>query len=117
MEPATGFAEDQASRMRRERNVALTAYGLYLASAFVPVLALAALVLNYLRRGLAGEPAASHHRWMIRTFWWSLLWSLIALATVAIYVGMALGVAVWIWWLYRQLKGLLTLLDGQPMPV
>ncbi|HYW90883.1 MAG TPA: hypothetical protein VFA95_00215 [Gammaproteobacteria bacterium] len=117
MEPATGSPESQASRTRRERNIALTAYGLYLASALVPVLALAALVVNYLRRDLAGEPAVSHHGWMIRTFWWSLLWSLIAVVTVTIYIGIALGIAVWIWWLYRQLKGLLTLLDGQAMPV
>jgi uncharacterized membrane protein len=52
------------------------AYGLHALGLVLPFVlwpSFIALLLNYLRRGRAGEGfLASHHRWMIRTFWWGL---------------------------------------------
>ncbi|HMF50213.1 MAG TPA: hypothetical protein VK603_16285, partial [Candidatus Saccharimonadales bacterium] len=47
-----------------------------------------AVVINYLKRGEArGTFLASHFRWQIRTFWFALLWCLIAGFFFATFIG------------------------------
>ncbi|MGB5716931.1 MAG: hypothetical protein WBN81_07535 [Gammaproteobacteria bacterium] len=79
-----------------------------------------AVIINYLKRGGArGSWAASHYRWQIRTFWFALLWLLIAVLLIVTVVGapfgLALLVAVTLWLIYRIARGWLRLLDKQPM--
>lgn len=100
----------------RERVTVLVCYGLHLAGSLAVLPAIVALIVNYLRRDQAGEVLASHHRWMIRTFWWNLAWVLLGLITAAIYIGVAILLAVWVWWWYRHIRGLLALLDDRPLP-
>jgi len=67
---------------------------------------------------------ASHYRWLIRTFWFSLLWGMIGLIlffTLAlVIVGLLLGPLVWIatsiWVLYRLIRGYLLFKDSRPVP-
>lgn len=100
----------------RERVTVLVCYGLHLAGALAVLPAIIALIVNYLRRGEVGATLASHHSWMIRTFWWLLFWSLVALATSVVYVGFIVALAVWVWWWYRHIRGLLALLDDRALP-
>ena len=45
--------------------------------------ALAGLIVNYVKRGNArGGFVDSHHEWMIRTFWFGLLWYLLSLCVI-----------------------------------
>lgn len=45
--------------------------------------ALAGLIVNYVKRGDArGGFADSHHEWLIRTFWYGLLWYLLSLGVL-----------------------------------
>ncbi len=45
--------------------------------------ALAGLIVNYVKRGDArGGLADSHHEWLIRTFWYGLLWYLLSLGVL-----------------------------------
>ena len=45
--------------------------------------AIIGLVINYYKRGDApAGPVDSHHRWLIRTFWYGLLWYLLSLGIV-----------------------------------
>ena len=79
-----------------------------------------AVIINYLKRGSArGSWAASHYRWQIRTFWFALLWLIIAMLLVVTVVGAPVGlgllVAVTLWLIYRIARGWLRLLDKQPM--
>ena len=81
-----------------------------------------AVIINYLKRGSArGSWAASHYRWQIRTFWFALLWLLIAVLLIVTVVGapfgLALLAAVTLWLIYRIARGWLRLLDRQPMYV
>ena len=81
-----------------------------------------AVIISYLKRGSArGSWAASHYRWQIRTFWFALLWLLIAVLLVVTVVGalfgMGLLVAVTLWLIYRIARGWMRLLDKQPMYV
>ncbi len=79
-----------------------------------------AVIINYLKRGSArGSWAASHYRWQIRTFWFALLWLLIAALLIVTVVGAPFGlgllIAVTLWLIYRIVRGWLRLFDKQPM--
>ena len=81
-----------------------------------------AVVLSYVKRGAArGSWAASHFRWQIRTFWFALLWLLIALLLIVTLVGAPVGLgllaAVTLWLIYRIGRGWLRLFDKQAMYV
>jgi len=74
----------------------------------------AAVILAYLKRDdMVATLYASHARWIIRTFWWGLLWlALSALATL-IFIGWITGLVALVWVLYRLIKGWLALTSGQ----
>lgn len=81
-----------------------------------------AVVMNYVKRGDArGTWAESHYRWQIRTFWFALLWLVIALLLILTMIGAPVGfgvlVAATVWLIYRIARGWLRLLDRQPMYV
>jgi len=71
----------------------------------------AAVILAYLKRDeMTATIYASHANWIVRTFWWGVLWlGLSALATI-IFVGWLTGLAAAIWILYRLIKGWLALM-------
>ena len=79
-----------------------------------------AVILNYVKRGDArGTWIASHYRWQIRTFWFTLLWALIGWALVITILGAVVGVpiliALTLWLMYRIGRGWLRLRDRRPM--
>lgn len=79
-----------------------------------------AVIINYVKRGDArGTWVESHFRWQIRTFWYAVLWVLLAIVLmitlIGIPVGIALLVAITVWLIYRIARGWLRLVDGRPM--
>jgi len=79
-----------------------------------------AVILNYVKRGDArGTWIASHYRWQIRTFWFTLVWALIGWALVITIIGAVVGVpiliALTLWLMYRIGRGWLRLRDRRPM--
>lgn len=83
---------------------------------------LIAVVLSYVKRGEArGTFLESHFRWQIRTFWFALLWLLLAGGLAITLIGIPLAFAVagvaGIWVLYRVVRGWMSLNDQKPMPV
>lgn len=82
---------------------------------------LIAVVLNYLKRGEArGTFLESHFRWQIRTFWFALMWVLIAISLAFTLIGIPLAFLLaaiaGIWVLYRVVRGWLNLNDRLAMP-
>ena len=80
-----------------------------------------AVVLNYLKRGeTRGTFLESHFRWQIRTFWFALLWVVIAvlagLTIVALPLAWVIAVVAGIWVLYRIARGWLRLVSEKGMP-
>ncbi len=80
-----------------------------------------AVVLNYLKRAdVAGTYLDSHFRWHIRTFWFALIWMLIAGFLVVTFIGIPFAFIIFAatgaWVLYRMIRGLLRLKQGLPMP-
>lgn len=111
-------------------------YGLHLFSAINGVLTSAlvvtaflsgwpsiiAVLLNYLKReSTRSTYLESHFRWQIRTFWFALLWLGVGVILVVTIIGIPLAwilvVLVGLWVLYRMTRGLLRLMNQQPMPV
>jgi uncharacterized membrane protein len=81
---------------------------------------IAAVILNYVKRSDArGTWLESHYRWQIRTFWFSIVWVLLAgllfVTLIGIPIAMAIFVAVTLWLVYRITRGWLRLRDRRPM--
>jgi uncharacterized membrane protein len=151
------FNASGAEPSSSEYSTAWVAYALQATGVFGFVLGpLIGLVISYARRDAEGAGfVASHHRWLIRTVWWTALGYLACLAVIlagawpiisdvvreavrsgghaqefsfafawdSIFatVGAAmLGgvgiVAVWIWNLYRIMRGAFLLADRSPAP-
>ncbi len=81
---------------------------------------LIAVVINYLKRDEArGTFLESHFRWQIRTFWFALLWCMIAgmmfITFIGIPVALVILFATGVWVIYRIVRGWLALRDRKPM--
>jgi uncharacterized membrane protein len=81
-----------------------------------------AVILNYVKRSEArGTWIESHFRWQIRTFWFGVLWISLCLAFIVVTFGIGILIAwlpialVGLWFVYRVVRGWLTLRDGRPM--
>ena len=118
------------------RTLTLVLYVLYIIAIFsAGLLAIIALIINYVKRdAVQGSIFASHFTWQIRTFWWYLIWNMIAFipffflfftgdnvnafagvaVTATIFAG-AVIFAAWVWIVYRAIRGLIALNDNQPM--
>lgn len=120
-------------------NAALVVYALFAIAAlagvashgfplFAPLLGLigiVAVIIAYVKRGdAAGTWVASHFHWLIRTFWWSLLWAMLGglvLVTLGlILIGIPIAYAIWavdtIWVIYRVIRGYLLFQQSKPVP-
>lgn len=76
--------------------------------------ALAAIVLNYLKRDDArGTWLESHFSWQIKTFWWSLGLALLGGITAPLGIGFVIWFATLIWYIYRIVKGWLALSENK----
>lgn len=80
-----------------------------------------AVILNYAKRSdVAGTYLASHFSWQIRTFWFALLWVVIAFLLGITIIGIPFALVIvagaGIWVLYRIIRGWLALQERRPMP-
>lgn len=118
------------------RSLTLVLYILYIVAIFTGgLLAIIALIINYIKMGsVRGSIFESHFKWQIRTFWWYLIWNVIAFVPFIflfftgqnseLFAGVALGatsfclvviVLAWIWIIYRAIKGIMRMNDNLPM--
>jgi len=70
-----------------------------------------AVIMSYFWRSDANDTyLESHFSWLIRTFWFTMLWLIVAWFFIVTIIGMIVGVpmllAVGIWVMYRLLKGI-----------
>jgi uncharacterized membrane protein len=105
--------------------IAVASYGLPLVSPLTGVLGIAGVIVCYVKRSEAtGTWVASHLTWLIRTFWWSLLWAVVGwlvLFTLGlILVGIPIAFGIWLvagcWVIYRVVRGYLLFKDSQAIP-
>ncbi|MCZ7562693.1 MAG: hypothetical protein M5U08_01900 [Burkholderiales bacterium] len=80
-----------------------------------------AVIINYVKRPDArGTFVDSHFGWQIRTFWYTLLWVVIAVVlaftVIGLPVAIPIAVVVTLWVIYRIVRGWLALAARKPMP-
>ncbi len=99
-----------------ERTLVLVSYVLHLVGAVAGLTSIVGLIINYVKRRGYDDVFDSHHAWMISSFWWALLWVVIGCITIFILIGWAILFVVWVWYIYRHVRGLIAFLNGEPMP-
>lgn len=89
------------------KNHALVAYILMILGLFTGVLWFIGAIWAMVKLSDAeGTLFEDHYRNMISVFWWWLGWSIVGFALSIILVGYLVFFLVWLWSLYRLLKGL-----------
>jgi len=99
-----------------DKRIIFVVYILQAAGLFIGLPLIAGVIIDYVKRAdLKGSWLSSHCRWQIRTFWFSLLWAFIGVATYLLLIGHLILIADGIWIIYRVVKGLLYLNEGREM--
>ncbi|PCE29509.1 DUF4870 family protein [Burkholderia ubonensis] len=113
--PVPGSAESE--RLNGLRTLTHVLYGLYAVHWLTGgITGLIAIIINYVKRDdTAGTPYADHFEWQIRTFWRALIAYVIGFALLFVGIGFLVLGAVWIWTLYRIIKGWLYLNDNKAL--
>jgi uncharacterized membrane protein len=105
------------AKTANDRTVMHVLYGLHtVAWASVGMLAVIALIVNYIRRGDETDSLyVAHHNYMISTFWWTVLWLVLSTPLWLLFFlpGMVAYTLVGLWYLYRCIKGWLRFTDNR----
>jgi uncharacterized membrane protein len=90
---------------------------------FLSLVGIVGVILASGSRGdLRGTWVESHLTWLIRTFWWSLLWNVLGGLVVlgTLFLGYPIAWVIWvataIWVIYRVVRGFLLFNDRRPIP-
>ena len=98
------------------RETGLIAYLLYGLSIVVSPAVLAGIIFVYLKHdAVRGSYVDSHMTWLARTFWWSLAGTVVGMVLTVILIGFVIMGLVWLWFVYRVVKGFVAFNDGQPI--
>ena len=101
--------------------MALVAHGFPVVAPLFGMVGIVAIIFAYVKRDDAqGTWVASHVRWLIRTFWFSLAWAVLGLLFAVTIIGIVVAYPVWIadtlWVLYRLIRGMLLFNQSRPVP-
>ena len=105
-----------------QRQIIHLIYGLFgiglLSAGIFGIAILAAVILAYIKRSeLIGTVYASHRDWVLKTFWWGLLWLILSCIASFIFIGYITGLIALVWIVYRVAKGWLAHFSGEtPLP-
>ena len=103
--------------LQDDKTMPLVIYALYLAALIsAGMTAVVGVILAYVSKGAAPEWLQSHYVFQIRTFWLSLLFSVIGCVLLPLGVGFVILPAVGVWVAVRCILGLSWLLKIQPYP-
>lgn len=101
-----------------DKRVTTIVYALQAASFLFGVTFIVAVIINYVKKDdVRGTWLESHFRWQIRTFWFTVFWTIIGVILTVIIVGFVILLVVAVWCIYRIVKGWLRLNDEKEMYV
>jgi uncharacterized membrane protein len=92
--------------------------------AFISIIGLVGIVLAHVYRGDAqGTWLESHYTWLIRTFWWSAIWTIVAGSVAFVFaitiIGLPIAFLIWgvffLWVAYRLIVGWIALFREKPV--
>ena len=100
---------------------AIVGHGVMVGAPLLTLVGIVAVIVAYVTRDDArGTWTQSHVTWLIRTFWWSLLWNgigwLLAITLIGLPVAFVIWIATTIWVCYRVIRGYLLFHDSKPIP-
>ena len=103
------------SRVESARTISIIVYLLYLAALVNGLTAIVGVILAYVKRDdVRGTVYESHFSNAIEIFWVYIVGMLIAVPLCFIFIGIPLVVVLYIWVLFRTIKGLVRASDAQP---
>ena len=116
MDTSTDFAADGGSDS--ERSTLLITYVLHGLAPFTGgIVGLIAVIISHIKvRETQNAFIRSHHSWLIRTFWWAVLFLVISYATMILGIGFVLYGITAIWWLYRTIRGFIAYGEKRILP-
>jgi len=94
---------------------ALAVYILYLAAFVVGITSIAGVIIAYVKIDTANPVDATHYRFQIRTFWISVLYWVVGCVLLLVFIGFAVLAWWFIWYLIRNIKGILALNEKRPI--
>ena len=103
------LAEPQSLSIKEDtaKTNALVAYGLMAVGLFTGVFWIVGVIWAAVKREEAeGTRFADHYTNMIKTFWWGVGFYIVGLMLTVILIGYLMLFAVWLWSLYKIVKGL-----------
>lgn len=114
--PAEGESTETQPALTQQQTKMLTImYALFGAGIIVPFTTIAGVIVAYIQRGKYTDAVAqAHMRWIIRTFWFSMLWFVIGAVLSIVVIGYFVLIAAVVWYIYRTIKGYIRLTEGQP---
>ena len=117
MQEGNSLAPTSDGGSESERSTLLITYVLHALAPFTALTAIIAVIISHIKVNETQSPfIRSHHSWLIRTFWWGLLWSVICGVLAFVVVGLFGFVVLAIWWLYRTIRGFINYSEKRPMP-
>ena len=100
------------------RTLAHVVYALQAVALVTGIPMLIGVIINYVTRGEVRDSwVDSHYRWQIRTFWYSVLWTVLGTVTVVILVGYLVLTLAYLWLIYRIAIGWIKLSNAESMYV
>lgn len=110
--------EQAGSRDSEAKTHALIAYILMTVGLFtaIPIL-VGAIWAMVKKKSARGTLYYSHFVNATRTFWWGLFWTVIGCLFLVAGVGVLILGLVWLWTLYRLIRGLATITADEAYPL
>ncbi len=98
------------------KTITTVVYVLQAISFFIGITFIVGVIVNYINKStVEGTWLESHFRWQIRTFWFSLLWSIIGFVLVFVLIGYVVLAADALWVIYRIARGWINMSAGKAM--
>lgn len=108
-EPQSGLSARQLTHCL----YALFVAGLVAAPILGAAMIATVVVAYYKRSDVAGTVYATHFDWIIKTFWWGVLWFGLSGLLSLVFIGWLTGIVAFVWLIYRLAKGWFALFENQ----
>ena len=106
----------EAQEEQSLKTITTVVYVLQAISFFIGITFIVGVIVNYIKKSaVEGTWLESHFRWQIRTFWFSLLWSIIGFVLVFVLIGYVVLAADALWVIYRIARGWINMSAGKAM--
>lgn len=108
--------QDDKKNLSSLNKITMVVYILQAVSMLTALPMIVGVIINYVKLDDARDTwFESHFRWQLRTFWFGLLFYIIAFMLHIILIGFIIGGITWLWQVYRITKGCWRLSEQKSM--